>query len=71
MADEKHHDGDELAKSSAVEGAATETKLLSLVDANLSSGNLTPEEDKRILRKLDRWSALLLASLLCPRYATC
>ncbi len=56
MADEKTHDGGEFVKSSAVEGEATASKLLSLVDANASSCNLTPEEDKRVLRKLDRWS---------------
>jgi hypothetical protein len=56
MADDKHHAGEELNKSSAVECEATASKLLSLVDANLSNSNLTPEENKRILRKLDRWS---------------
>ena len=54
MADDKHHDH-ESGKGSAVECEATASKLLSLVDGNISNRNLTPEENKRILRKLDRW----------------
>ncbi len=55
MASDKIQDGDELAKSSAVESEVA-NKLLLLVDANTSDRNLTPEENKRILRKLDMWS---------------
>ena len=55
MAGDKNQDGDELAKSSAVE-CEVANKLLSLVDANTSDRNLTLEENKRILRKLDMWS---------------
>jgi polyhydroxyalkanoate synthesis regulator phasin len=56
MADDKNHHDHELAKSSAIEVEATASKLLSLVDANVANGELTPEENKRILRKLDMWS---------------
>ncbi len=59
MASDKNQDGDELAKSSAVE-CEVANKLLSLVDANTSNHNLTLEENKRILRKLDIWFVFLL-----------
>jgi hypothetical protein len=54
MADEKNRD-EEFGKSSAIEFEATAGKLRSLVDGNIADRSLTPEEDKRILRKLDVW----------------
>jgi hypothetical protein len=54
MADDKNHDH-EFGKSSAVECEVTASKLLSLVDGNIANRNVTPEENKRILRKLDMW----------------
>lgn len=58
MADEKHRD-EEFGKSSAVEFEATAGKLRSLVDGNIADRKLTPEEDKRLLRKLDTWYVFL------------
>lgn len=60
MASEKIHHGDELAKpSAAVECEVTASQLRSLVDANISSSNVTLDDNRRILRKLDMWSVFL------------
>lgn len=56
MADEKHHDA-EFGKASAIEGDLMASKFESLVDGNIADHSLTPEEDKRLLRKLDLWYA--------------
>ncbi|KAG7286827.1 hypothetical protein NEMBOFW57_009144 [Staphylotrichum longicolle] len=52
MADEKHHDA-EFGKASGIEGDLMASKFESLVDGNIADHSLTPEEDKRLLRKLD------------------
>ena len=54
MAEDKSYDHEFGNKPSALECEVTTNKLQSLVDGNVDR-HVTPEENKRILRKLDMW----------------
>ncbi len=55
--DDKMHHDDELGKAPAVvECEVTASQLRSLVD---TTTNVTPDDNRRILRKLDMWSVVL------------
>ncbi len=55
MANNKRHHDDELAKApAAVEYEVTASQLRSLVDANISSSDVTPAYNRRIIASLSQ-----------------
>ena len=66
MADEKHRDS-ESGKAHAIEGNLMASTFESVVEGNAVDHSITPEEDRRILRKLDLWYVRFLKCLWLPR----